>query len=368
MNKLSALRGSCSTARVLNLAATFEKFGGTPEYEAKPLFKSRRLNQSILLKHTLRQHERVLVKGRNTATKLIVPFAATDLGLGGYSVFVGEQGYESKLAPLLECNIDRVVLQNDFELLQSIDALPSFDPFLMREQLRRRGNDAARCYFDMSESDTARMKSFVESEICRLMEAAFQGDARVSTHASRFAELLMTDETAAKLDPLRATLRMSGEEYLEGVFAWKGFLYYNWLTADIAPRLPELFRKILGIRVLNATPSELKDLAHSKREIVGKMETAAGIVRGALRQYREAYERLAKGEPTAFRDFLLRAPALFIKVGEAIGIVRHIDSYWSFRFQGEQTMRSIVIEEALDIFGEFSAQLSGVADIRDKAA
>ena len=52
----------------------------------------------------------------------------------------------------------------------------------------------------------------------------------------RLADKLMTDETAQSLDPLRATLQLSGDEYREGVFAWKGFLYYKWMVAEWGAR------------------------------------------------------------------------------------------------------------------------------------
>ena len=50
---LSLIRASGSTARVLNLALIYERFGDTEEYSAKPLFKSKRLNRALILKHAV---------------------------------------------------------------------------------------------------------------------------------------------------------------------------------------------------------------------------------------------------------------------------------------------------------------------------
>ena len=48
---LSLIRSSGSTARVLNLALVYERFGQTEEYSAKPMFKNPRLNRALILKH-----------------------------------------------------------------------------------------------------------------------------------------------------------------------------------------------------------------------------------------------------------------------------------------------------------------------------
>ena len=47
-----------STARVLNLALAYERFGDTEDFTAKPLFRNKRLNRALILKHALRPHER----------------------------------------------------------------------------------------------------------------------------------------------------------------------------------------------------------------------------------------------------------------------------------------------------------------------
>ena len=41
-------------------------------------------------------------------------------------------------------------------------------------------------------------------------------------------------------------------------------------------------------------------------------------------------------DPTAFRDFLLKAPAMFNELGERLGGIEHILSFWRFRFPGDK--------------------------------
>ncbi len=362
---LSLIRESGSTARVLNLAVTHQRFGETEDYAARPLFQNPRLNRSLVLKHTIRGAEREIVSKRGTtATKVVLPFASSDLRLGGTSFFVTQRDFERTLRESVGGYGDDSALQRDCEVLRIIDELPSFDPFLLRERLKRFGHDPARCYFDLTEADMGRMRVFVEREIGRLVDLAFRGDENASgpTHglSARLAEKLMTDETAKSLEPLRATLQLSGDEYREGVFAWKGFLYYNWMVGESASRFADLARQILSVKMPLASPDEKMQLANSRQRVVNLLGQASGRVRDGLRSYNAAFAELSDGRPNAFRDFLLRAPTLFLSVGEAVSMVMHIESFWRFRFpQG----RALVLEadEATDIFQEFEATL-GSAD------
>jgi hypothetical protein len=169
----------------------------------------------------------------------------------------------------------------------------------------------------------------------------------------------MTDETAKSLDPLRQTLRLSGEEYIEGVFAWKGFLYYKWLMNDFKPQL-ELFKpRFAGLRIVQSTAEERRDLAETRRDILTQMDAALARVNATLLEYGAAFAALAEGQPSAFRTFLLKAPSLFIPMGEAVGVVRHIDSFWRFRFPGE-TAPLMAADEAIEILHDFETTLKGV--------
>ncbi len=149
---LSLIRASGSTARVLNLALTFERFGDTEEYKAKPLFRNPRLNRALILKHVVRPHERDLFTRPTTAaTKVILPYAATELELGGISFMINEIRFEKLLRDAVGGYEDEATFIADAELLRVMAALPSFDPFLMRERLRHLGVDPARAVKEATE-------------------------------------------------------------------------------------------------------------------------------------------------------------------------------------------------------------------------
>lgn len=365
---LSMIRESGSTTRVLNLAFIAERHGDTPEHADKPLFRNKRLNRAVIIKHTVRAHERALfAKPVSRATKVVLPFAAGDLRLGGASFFVGQSDLERLMRETLGGYADNNILAADMYLLGVLDALPSFDPFLMREKLRREGLSPARCYFDVTDADLSRMRRFVTAEIAQLVELAFASEGAAARElAAKLADKLMTDETAQSLEPLRKTLNMSGEEYREGVFAWKGFLYYKWLVGEFAPRLATLAREILSARLQRCTSEERAQLSTSRQNIVDHLGRTSRNVQEALDHYNAAYIDLANGRANAFRDFLLRAPAMFLVIGEAVGVVKHVESFWRFRFP-TGTIQLLEADEAFEVFLEFEATLGGVAALKPPA-
>ncbi len=366
---LSLIRASGSTARVLNLALTFERFGDTEDYQAKPLFRNPRLNRALILKHVIRPHERELfTRPVTSATKVILPYAATELELGGISFMINEIRFEKLLRDAVGGYEDEAMFIADAELLRVMAALPSFDPFLMRERLRHLGVDPARAYFDIAEADVTRMRAFVGREIAQLVSLAFAtSGADAGGLSQRLADKLMTDETAKTLDPLRQTLRLSGEEYIEGVFAWKGFLYYKWLMDEIRPGLAHFKPRFAGLRISGATSGERQDLAETRRDILEKMRLALENVDNTLLEYGAAFAALAEGQPQAFRNFLLKAPSLFIPIGEAVGVIRHIDSFWRFRFPDAATPM-MDADEAIEVLHDFETTIDGVDLVKSNAA
>ena len=365
---LSLIRASGSTARVLNLALTFERFGETEDYVKSPMFKNPRLNRALIVKHVVRAHERDLfTRPVTSATKVILPYAAAQLELGGISFMVGESRFEKLMRDAVGQYESESDFEADAELLRVLASLPSFDPFLMRERMRTMGVEPARCYFDIAEADLSRMRAFVGKEIAQLVSLAFATGGRDAGDLSkRLAEKLMTDETAKSLDPLRATLRLSGEEYTEGVFGWKGFLYYKWLMDEIRPQLGEFKPRFAGLRVVGADNEERRSLAETRRDILDKMAKAVGRVDETLLEYGSAFAALADGQPAAFRSFLLKAPSLFIPMGEAVGVVRHIHSFWRFRFPdaGAPVMDA---DEAIEVLHDFETTIAGVDFVKSGA-
>ncbi|WP_297506846.1 hypothetical protein [uncultured Caulobacter sp.] len=351
-----------STGRVLNLVAIAAESGHLPDHLAAPLFGNRILNTSIILKHRLRADELYLYDYlKPSATKIIIPFDRKDLGLGGQSVFVGQYGWAEMLQEATNAQAD---LSRDIEVLQLLDELPSLDPFVMREHLRRSGVTVGDSYFALSKADSESMRSFVAAEVSRLIERAYRDVSGLGpAHTARLVEALLATSVDARLEPLRATLALDDDRFSEGIFSWKGFLYYKWMITQLWRPLGEVGdeisrlvitgpRDIEGARYVDLAKQRLRQSVMVERQQISR----------SLRIYEEAFDSLVRGgRPQRFRDFLLQAPDLFIGLGERVGMVSHIVSFWRYRFPPGEPMRAS-IEDAVDILHDFESGLAATVD------
>lgn len=355
---LQGLERTASTSRVLNLAALAQKYGDDPEHRAAPFFTSPALSAAVIIKHRVRADEATLFKQHvGTATKLIIPFERTDLSLGGRAVLVGENGWEEKLKDLRESTTDS---RRDIAVLEALDELPSLDPFLLREHLRRRGFTISPTHFAISPSDLERMQRFVGREIARLIDLAYAEPGGGERNTARLVTALLCSASDDRLEPLRLTLRLEGASYKEGMFCWKGFLYYKWALDSILPELKQVMRELYAVRLTGPRDATLESEINTVRDRLRRnIEAQMRIVTQQLAIYDNVFDQLTgKGDVLAFRDFLLNSPNMFSTLGHGCGAVAHIASYWRYRFPRKRLLRAAP-GDLLEILYDFEAGIGG---------
>jgi hypothetical protein len=357
VRSLGALQKSASTSRALNLLAVLGNPGNDPEHETRPFFQNRILNESLVLKHKIRPDEQYVFKGKkHVATKIIMPFEKSDLRLGGRSFFVGQTGWLGMLQGLAQDGED---LARDIMLLETLDELPSLDPFILREHLRRRGFNIASSYFGISEADMARMQTFVGEQIYKLIDMAFSSGSEART--GKLTSALLGNSIDERLEPLRPVMRLDRDSFREGIFSWKGFLYYKWSLSDITPKLASVIKDIPALRPSgHRDRDQLRYIEEARSRIIKLIKQRNAEVADALKVYDDAYQDLTdNGKPMAFRDFLLKSPTMFLILGERIGVISHIASFWRYRFADPKDLIAPV-EEIFDILQDFEGSLMSV--------
>jgi hypothetical protein len=356
---LAALTRTASTSRVLNLCAVAAKNGEEEDYKERPFFATPLLNTCVIIKHAIRAHERDdFINAPYIATKIILPFDRTNLGLGGRSVFVGQRGWSDVLRSMSGENRD---FQRDAELLEALDELPSLDPFLLREHLNRRGFEVGASYFDISQADIDRMQRFVSDEIGNLIRLAYQGRPGMEENTARLVEVLLTNQPDQRLEPLRLTLRLEGDAYKEGIFSWKGFLYYKWVLSTLAEKIAHVTEQVHQLRPSGSVSNEMGSQINSyKSRLIRDVEESKKSAMITLSVYDGAFMQLTQNsDPGSFRDFLLKSPALFVNLGESVGGISHIVSYWDYRFPKGKPARAAP-DEVLEILQEFEGSFVSV--------
>jgi hypothetical protein len=352
---LSAL-STASTARVLNLNAIGIAHEDNADFGANPMFTSPVLNRAIILKHRLRANEADLIQGaRCIGTKVIFPFDRTDLSAGGWSLLVGQKDYEELLRDAGHYG-ERYDFHHDLRVLRLLDQVPSLDPFLLREHLRVNEIHPDPHYFQISGFDQKRMFDYAAAEIRRLTDLAVRESGQSRSEATaRVVSALLSTEVDEKLEHLRKTLQLPPEEFLEGVFSWRGFIYYKWSLVDFWPDLVKALRQIKAILPLRSMDSDQRaQITCAKQAILAGATKASNEIRNVISIYDTAYDSLiAERDPRKFREFLLGGPALFPEIGEKMGGLSLVTSFWKYRFP-EGAPRTVDCDELTAIFQDFS--------------
>lgn len=344
---------SASTSRVLNLRHIASLHAADPEHGQRPLFLSPVINTAFIIKHRLRPDETYLfAKARTTGTKIIVPVDSSDLRAGGRSIFIDQRGFLESLRDAGRYNDEK--LERDVSVLRLLDALPSLDPFLLREHLRANNIDVGACYFAISASDQERMHQFVAKEMSDLVKLASGGDDDDST--GRLVSAMLSGQANEKLDPLRMTLSLSVEDFREGAFGWRGLLYYKWAMLDFWPNVMGVLREIKEIIPQGAISEQQRVyLVNAKRQIIETVRDNNQHISKVLDVYDESFSELvASNSPSTFRAFLLSASPMFLDLGEKLGAISHIVSFWRHRFPKDQPV-AIDAEELSIIFQDFTS-------------
>lgn len=359
VRSLISLQTNASTARTLNLVMVWQKHGAEEAYRLNPLFRSPVLNRCFVVKHRLRPNERDLFSDvRSNATKIILPIDISDLRSGARWFFVGQRGYAEVLDDILGALSP--ANQADIELLDLLDSLPSLDPFLMRERLKKSGYNPARCYFDITDADMLKMFEFVRREITPLIGMSFDDlDAATNQKTSRLAQKILADAGDAEMEPLRLGLGLDKSAFDEGIFCWKGFIYYKWCMGELAPHVRPILDEIMNVKAVGPADGEARaTIAACKTRLIKCITGACDTVRTTLKVYDDAYGDLTRnGQPGTFRDFLIKAPTLFYELGERLAAVQHVVSFWRFRFPAGQRAKPSY-EELADILVDFEASLA----------
>lgn len=362
IRRLTNLSRTSSTARVLNLYDVHRRHCAVPAFEKAPLFKNRVLNRAIILKHKLRGNELEMFDSHvGSATKVLLPIDAADLRAGAHFFFVGQKDFEAVTEEAFGADLRPGA--RDRNVLDQIDQLPSLDPFLLREYLRRSGIEPAREYFNISDADVLNMQKFVQMDIQAL--STLSGGDQPGMPSGRLVDKLLSPRPEVDFGPLREVLRLEDKQFLDGIFAWRGFLYYKWVLSDVMPRVDQTIKSMVSV-----TPRGVRDaesaayIPLARARIVAAVRERIRAVQATLSTYDRAFHALTDdGKPGTFRDFLIESPHLFMSLGQRLGALQHIVSFWSYRFPRSKPV-AVGYVDLMDILMDFEdgIALEGLED------
>jgi hypothetical protein len=354
------IRGG-ATPRILDLWSIHRRFGETLEYAAKPFFKNARLNASFLIKHTVRPHDRPYLLTENpVATKLIIPVSTDDLAMGGHSFFVEEKGFDRRLKEFLGTGSINPQFDADLARVKELAAMPSFDPFLLADRYANSDRPVARFYFNIAPDEQEAMLAHVTRQIFGIVSMAFDDDILNpdDDRARKFARQLLDGQDRERLAGLRETLGMDEAQYEEGIFGWKGLLYYRWRIREARDDLRRFLIELNDVTVRGATWEENKEVSDIRRAILKMSKDRWRALTSVIDDYDSQYARFCEGgDPTAIRDFLLKAHAYFGQLGADLSAVTHVTSFWEYWWK-DREKGSLSATDALEMFPNFLRSLT----------
>ncbi|MGN6422492.1 MAG: hypothetical protein ACTHLA_04185, partial [Asticcacaulis sp.] len=136
-----------------------------------------------------------------------------------------------------------------------------------------------------------------------------------------------------------------------------------WRRLELRDQLRNVVDNLMKYRPMGVMDPGLRDFIEEVRpRLINRVLTAMDMVGHSLLHYDNAYTSLIDGrDPAPFRNFLLDGPRLFYELGEHVGVLTHITSFWDYRI-GATNQRLTPLEYA-DMLQDFDQSLACVSVI-----
>jgi hypothetical protein len=335
MEKLAA---APSSWRILNLNRAMRTMRQTHGQNAPGFFNNKRLACSIVIKHTLRDHERDMFDNPPViATKVLVPLDENALASGAVSFFVGERSYPAIMRQTFAINVtatghDRV---RDAVILDRLNETPSLDLFLLRELLGDSAFGIAGDYFQVSLLEDTAIRSYITKELTPLIRIAV--DHADMGRVGRFVDSIFGSEIGEHAGDFFKSLGLDPDTWTNVVFAWKAALFYETQFAATHKRFDLMRSDLARLKTYGHTEDHPRS---SVNRHLSELRAFAG--RSHLRSVESARRFnstrraaiIQSGNVGELAAYLRALPDNVLGFGAFRAVTDHILSYWDYRTRG----------------------------------
>lgn len=355
MSQFNALRATPNSSRILNLL----ELGQADDRpgDSGSFFNNKMLNNAIIQKSRLEDADmRLLTEPRRVVTKLFVAFDPNRVDDGGKYLFLSQK------------NLDRVFVENfgfdirsdedarrDFEVLKTLDRLPSLDPFLLREQFRLSKFTISDYYFRINSDEYQKIRAAVIEEFAPMVKAAFGSSDEDGQLTTMIVDRMWESSDLGAIKPLIESFGIDFDQSSDVFFSWKGFIYYKIILERLSPQFTTFLMRLKNAVAVNiATPSVRDDVNRLRECVLKGLRDDYLTAQKHVAHYNEAYQvkMLKEGRPGDFAAFLQTAYRRFEAMGACIASLDHAMTFWHHRFtRGGQDM--VNGSEFLTILNDF---------------
>ncbi len=335
MEKLAA---TPSNWRILNLNRATRLLRQIHGSGAGTFFRNKRLATSIIIKHTLRDHERGMFENAPiVATKVLVPLDENSLATGAVSFFVGERSYPAIMRQSFGINTLGGVhgADKDALILAKLNETPSLDLFLIRELLG--GDDFAipKDYFQVSLIEDSAIRSYITRELTPLIRIAIE-NANIAK-INRFVDSIFGAEIGAQAADFFQSLGLAQNRWSNVVFAWKAALFYETQFANTRKRFETMLEDLRTLRTYGHNELYPRSFVENHQENLKAFAERAyqRSLDSALAFNSERRASIIEsGKVNELKTYLEELPENVHGFGGFAALIDHVLSYWTYRTRG----------------------------------
>jgi hypothetical protein len=321
------------SARVFNCNALTRKLL-EKDANAQRFFRNPPLNNVVLIKDAVPEAERKGPRCPPVGTKLYFPFNEHDIYEGGRTIFLHDPHLQQSIIENFGQNpaVTKEAQAEDLRILETLDGLPSLDPFLMKDVFQRAGLAVNEAYFEISPEQWKEIEIFILQRFEPLVKAAFPDAMASDEKARRLVEKIWEAKDVAALAPLIEAFRLPENKALEIFAAWKGINFYSFQYARVQPKLVDIAKWLKGIEVpFGAIPNEERTKLLATLEMVkDQLRREWQSIDTILREYTDAYDKMFKhkASSTEFLGFLRNCGKAYWNLGSGLGKGSHAVYCW----------------------------------------
>ncbi|BCW87168.1 hypothetical protein sos41_02950 [Alphaproteobacteria bacterium SO-S41] len=336
--QIEKLAGTPSNWRILNLNRELRHLRQVFGPSAPTFFRNKRLASSIVIKHTLRDHERAMFENAPVlATKILVPLDENSLSSGAISFFVGERAYPAIMRQSFGVNVVGHGAQADRDamILSKLNATPSLDLFLLREMLGAEEFGIPKDYFQVSLLEDAAIKSYITRELTPLIRIAIENAN--AAKVNKFVDSIFGAEIGPQAADFFQSLGLMQNQWSNIVFAWKAALFYETQFVQTRKRFQAMLGQLTGLRTYGH--NELYPRSFVEKHLEDLRAFADRAFRRSIDSAQcfnsERRASIIEGKHIgALKTYLEELPENVHGFGGYNALIDHVLSYWNFRTSG----------------------------------
>lgn len=359
--------------RILNAAeitkAVQQRCAADGSDDPRFLFESRGLNRVVFIKQPRRasndpfedpedvERRRRRAKkrgeatdeGRQISTMVYIPFDLDDIPGGGNAFDLGTKQAPAMLRESVGYDPEAGADKRDARVLSMLEALPSLDPFLLKDKLEGAGVDVDSTYFDITEEEFSAIKAYILRKFEPITEKVVGGKTEKSRQLSeQFIMKLWEGRDLDYLAPITQVFNIDPVRATDIYYAWKGLTYYEFnYKKDL-----KIFMRFADWLQTSSTPShyvkpaELAEFRELTQKVLTKFATHLEESSRILRTYNRAYEELFVhgGDSKPFVGILQNSSDLFWRVSVANSAMNHAISVWRLKTVAKKRDRLLADE------------------------